>query len=127
MTEPTSGIIVVGLVAVAVIGVAGALFGMYIIGKVAGRIAFGVVGVADGIGRLIVGGPPRRRVATSALPRRPGGWRSIAAPPATLRCPRPRCHAENVPAAKFCRRCGSAMDVRASAANGPGLGRAAMW
>src|SRR4051812_6571761 len=108
MAQGSTDIVVVGLIAVAVIGVAGTMFGMYVVGKTIGRIVFGVMGVADGLGRLIVGGPPQRHLPPAQARR--GSWRSTAVPPATLRCPRPRCHAENVPAARFCRRCGSAMD-----------------
>ncbi|MDB5296971.1 MAG: hypothetical protein JWO31_2954 [Phycisphaerales bacterium] len=41
---------------------------------------------------------------SSAAARRP----MVPGPP-TLRCPRPKCHATNVPAAKYCRRCGTSM------------------
>jgi hypothetical protein len=49
--------------------------------------------------------------------------------PATLRCPQPRCHAENRAGARFCRRCGMVMNGQAVAAaqRVNVRRRAAMW
>ena len=58
----------------------------------------------------------------------PTAHRPALASPPTLRCPRPKCHAANAPAAKFCRRCGTAMSGDALVARvRPNGRRAAMW
>jgi len=43
----------------------------------------------------------------------PNYARPTLASPAILRCPRARCHAENHPSAKYCRRCGANMHAAA--------------
>jgi ribosomal protein L40E len=45
----------------------------------------------------------------------------------TLRCPESRCHAENPVSARFCRRCGAAMNGRMVARRPAVTRRAAMW
>jgi hypothetical protein len=45
----------------------------------------------------------------------------------SLRCPRSRCHAENYPTAKFCRRCGMGMNGVAQPATHVKVRRAALY
>jgi ribosomal protein L40E len=73
--------------------------------------------------RFITGGIANL-VGVTVSPRRPALQQQR--PAQSLRCPRPRCHADNVPAARFCRRCGSPMaaGVQARPAN---VRRVAMW
>lgn len=47
-------------------------------------------------------------LGVSSRPHRPG-----LASPVSARCPRPRCHAENHYSARYCSRCGIAMDAAA--------------
>ncbi len=100
------GIIIFVLIAFGVLALGTVLFGGWLLLKVVGLIG-------RGLGSL-VGLPPAHRPALSGPP--------------TLRCPRSKCHAANVPAAKFCRRCGVAMSGDVLATRGrPAVRRAAMW
>ena len=58
----------------------------------------------------------------------PSQYRYAGVSPAMLRCPQARCHAENQPGARFCRRCGVAMNGQPVAAQRVNVQRrAAMW
>jgi hypothetical protein len=131
MEEPGSAIIVVAVIAVLVLSIVAAALALYTVGRVVRRVFLGVAGAADGIGRLVVGGPPRPQLPPAPVRYSADGrrrrWPPLTAAPAMLRCPRPRCHAENVPSAKFCRRCGAGMDERVAVGRRPDVGRAAMW
>jgi hypothetical protein len=88
---------------------------------------FVIVGIV--IFTLVLGGWVIARAANSASraiggiiggPRPIGGGvgapsRYVPTSPAMLRCPQPRCHAENHPSARFCRRCGMVMNGQAVA------------
>jgi len=56
-------------------------------------------------------------VGTGGMPNRYryNGYVGTSSTAAMLRCPQPRCHAENQPGAKFCRRCGVAMNGQPAA------------
>ena len=99
-------LIIFVLIAVGVLALATVLFGTWLIVKVVGLIGRGIAS--------LVGVPPAHRPM-------------LAAPP-TLRCPRPKCHAANAPAARFCSRCGVAMAGEPMVARRrPDGRRAAMW
>lgn len=89
------------LVFMGVIAITALLFGVWVI-----------VGIVRIMGRIIgtIFGTPRRppMPITRALP--------------SVRCPNDRCHAMNPVNARFCRRCGQAIDVQRVASR-----RAAMW
>ncbi|HEX8911227.1 MAG TPA: hypothetical protein VF796_02625 [Humisphaera sp.] len=99
------------MVVILVLALAGLLLGTWLTFKVVRAIVHGVTG--------FLGGPRRTMLSrtTRALPR-----------PSGLRCPRPKCHADNAPSARFCRRCGVAMDAGSKqASRRHPFARAAIW
>lgn len=76
------------LIVVGVIVLTALIFGGWLLMTVVRLISRGIAGL------LGVPNYQRRSLTTSAM----------------LRCPRPRCHAENHPSARFCRRCGMGMN-----------------
>jgi hypothetical protein len=76
------------LIAIGVIVLTAVIFGGWLLVNVIRLISRGIAG--------LLGVPHHQRPMLSR--------------PVTVRCPRSRCHAENYPTARFCRRCGVGMD-----------------
>ncbi len=81
-------IVIFALIVIVVIGLTAVIFGGWLFINVARLISRGISG--------LLGVPYQQRPALGR--------------PTSMRCPRSRCHAENYPTAKFCRRCGIGMD-----------------
>lgn len=77
------------LIVVGVVGLTALIFGGWLLVVVVRLISRGIAAL------LGVPNYARPRLASAAM----------------LRCPRARCHAENHPSARFCRRCGSGMNA----------------